>query len=254
MEVRWRLTAEIVCGHTIINSSTRRIKMVTGFFRHLFGFVFAFPEPGEVADRRIGSAGAAQVHQAPCRNQSGRTDGSQSVLGSIWGKCDVRYELMSDLWFSLCLTGSDNKLVVLHETSRIFFTSAVFTVLPSFILYLTEQVMVTPLCLSDRVMVSWILVEKVRSAFSSILLGGSFWRVHASSGGDWGHGATAEQVIVADSFSLRGPEILILGLRGLSVFQTDNLHHRILLLFSCWIWQFSMFFYGPSQHIQAQKG
>lgn len=72
----------------------------------------------------------------------------------------------------------------------------------------------TPLCLSDRVMVSWILVEKVRSAFSSILLGGSFWRVHVSSGGDWGHGATAEHVIMADSFSFRGPEILILGLRG----------------------------------------
>lgn len=61
-------------------------------------------------------------------------------------------------------------LVVLHETLRVSCVSAVLTSFPSFTGYLTEQMMLYPSCVSDRVMVSWILVVKVPSVFSSILL------------------------------------------------------------------------------------
>jgi len=119
-------------------------------------------------------------------------------------------------------TGSNNKHS--QETLRVVVSSDVFLSVPSFTGYEAEQVMVNPSCSSDRAMIFWIFVVKVRSVFSSIMAGASCWRFQVSLGGECGQGVDAEQLTETHSFSFRAAGISILGFGAESVVSNHTFH------------------------------
>lgn len=209
MDLWWCLIPKVIRSHAVVNSSGGHIEAVKVSLRYVNGSVFGALEPGEASGRRVGSAGAGQIHPAARWHQVWGTDGHWGVLGPVWGKYERQAEVRDDP----CIRPWEGRRRDLHETLRWTFASDVLLSFPSFTEYVETHLMESPSCSYVRSRIIWILVVKIRFAFCCVFSEAD-GRFHVSLGGERGQGVGAEQVTLTSWFSFSSPEISILGLGG----------------------------------------